>query len=151
MIVFRIRRRPVTIALGLPIAGIAAGVLLQAGLVRAEAPATAPVGGLAGLRQQRIDTLCQASDMVRRMYEQGLQTSAQVLRIDRMLLDAQLDAVATDKARAEILGKALTVARQQEALVSDQVRAGAAGPLAALEAKAERLRVEAQLAELTAK
>ena len=152
MIVLRMHGRRVIIVLGLLMVGVAAaGALLQAGFARAQAPATAPLAGLAGLRQQRIDTLRQASDMVRQMYEQGLQTLGDVQRIDRMLLEAQLDAAATDKARAEILGKALAVAKQQEALVSDQLRAGAATPLAALEATAERLKVEAQWTELAAK
>ena len=152
MTVLRVYGRRVLLVFGLLVVGVAAaGALLQAGFARAETPATAPLAGLAGLRQQRIDTLRQASDMARQMYEQGLQTLGDVQRIDRMLLEAQLDAAATDKARAEILGKALAVAKQQEALVSDQLRAGAATPLAALEATAERLKVEAQWTELAAK
>jgi outer membrane protein TolC len=49
------------------------------------------------------------------------------------------------------LKKAVAVAKQQEDLVSRQMRGGLATPLAALEAKAERLRLEAQVAEMAGK
>ncbi len=119
--------------------------------LRAQAPATAPSSERSGLRQQRIETLQQAADIARRMFEQGLTTTGEVLRVNRLLLDAQLEAATSVNDRTKLLQEALQVAKRQEELATTQLQAGAAGPLVLLEAKAERLRVEIQLSEMTTK
>jgi outer membrane protein TolC len=151
MIGFHILRGRRTIVLGFLVLGVAGALLLEARRAGAEGPAAAPATDVAALREQRIKTLRTAADMARQMYGQGTVEFAEVLRIDRSLLDAQLESAATDQARVEILKKALGVARQLEDLASARNRAGVGTPLATLEATAERLRVEVRLAELTAK
>ncbi len=83
--------------------------------------------------------------------ESGTLPYVEMFRIESMLLDAHLDAVATDKDRSEILGNALAAAKKNKAVAAQRAQSGLATPLMALEAKAERLRIEAQLAELAAK
>ena len=151
MIVLRMFRGRRTIALGFLMVGIAGTVLLEAPRARAEGPATAPGAELAALREQRIDTLRRAAGMARQMYQRGLLAFDEVLGIDRLLLEAQLESAATDKARGEILKKALAVAKELEDLVSKRERAGMTSPLDTLQATADRLHLEARLAELTAK
>jgi outer membrane protein TolC len=85
------------------------------------------------------------------MFEQGLTTTGEVFRVNRLLLDAQLEAATSAKDRTKLLQEALQVAKRQEELATTQLQAGAAGPLVPLEAKAERLRVEIQLSEITTK
>ncbi len=132
MIVLRIPRGRRTIALGLLTVSIAGAVLFEARRARAAAPTTSPATELASLRQQRIDTLGTAADTARQMYNPGLLDFSEVLRIDRFLLEAQLESAATDNARVELLKKALAVMRQQEALLSQRERAGTATSLATL-------------------
>ena len=126
-------------------------VSLKPTRLRAQAPATASSTQRSGLRQQRIETLQQAADISRRMFEQGLTTTGEVFRVNRLLLDAQLEAATSAKDRTKLLQEALQVAKRQEELATTQLQAGAAGPLVPLEAKAERLRVEIQLSEMTTK
>jgi outer membrane protein TolC len=143
MINYCVQRRR-TLGLGFLVC-IAGGALLEAGLAGAEAPAATQ---LAALRQQRIDTLQTASGVAREMYQNGTVLLQDVLRVDRLLLDARLEIASTDKDRAKVLADALKVAKQQEALTSQHHQAGAVTSLTVLEATADRLRVEAQLAEL---
>jgi hypothetical protein len=117
----------------------------------ADPPSTASATGVAGLQQQRIETLRRASDVAHRMYEQGAATAGEMFRIDRLLLDAQLESAASVRERTIVLKNALEVAQKQEELASRQHEAGAAGPLVPLEAKADRLRLEIELSKSNAK
>ena len=118
---------------------------------RAQVPATAPSTGVAALHQQRVEALQQAAAYVRPGYEQGMTTAAEIHRVDRMLLDAQLEAATTDAQRVKLLQKALEMAKKQEEVAAARHAAGQATSLVPLEAKADRLRVEIKLAEMTAK
>jgi hypothetical protein len=109
-------------------------------------PAQSPATG--ELQQLRVETLQQASQLVHQMYDKGTATNDQVLRTDRQLLDAQLERASSDEDRIKILEKALELAKKQEASASQQEKLGVATPLAALEAKADRLRVEIQLTSM---
>ena len=134
------------------------GVVLGAFLVRPEMAGTwaaAPAGGAGGevakLRQERIDTLREASELATRMYETGLIDSEEVSRWQRELLSAELESAGSAEERTALLRKGLDAARKREELASQRLKVGAATPLAVHEAKAYRLRVELQLAEASAK
>ncbi len=120
-------------------------VLGIAGWLHAGPATTAPAPALSDLQQQRVATLQQAADLAQKMYEQGAATIGETFRVQRLLLDAQLEAATSTPQRVQLLQKALAVARQQEQLTSSRHSSGVAGPLEPLEAKAERLRLEIEL------
>ena len=145
------RRRHTMTVLGLLGVIVVDGLFAAPSRSHAQAPSTAPSTELAGLRQQRIETLRQASDVAHRMFAQGMSTAGEVFRIDRSLLDAQLESAASIDERVKLLQNALEIAKQQEDLALRQHKAGLTAPLAPLEARAERLRIAVRLIELTAK
>jgi outer membrane protein TolC len=85
------------------------------------------------------------------MFEKRLTTAEETFRIDRSLLDAQLESATSVQDRINVLQNALEVAKKQEELASRQQQAGVVGPLAPLEAKADRLGLEIEMSKLTAK
>jgi outer membrane protein TolC len=140
------------IALGILMVGVADAVLVEARGARPEAEAPVPPATeLAALRQQRINTLRTAADTARQMYDQGALDFAEMLRINRALLEAEVESAVTINERVALLTKALAAAKQQEDVVSKRYQAGTATRLATLEATAERLYVEARLAALAEK
>jgi hypothetical protein len=133
--------------------GIAAGVVFAVMPTHSHAqdPGTAPSGDVTALRRQRVETLQRASSVAHQLYANGQLTGEEVFRVDRLLLDAQLESAIAREDRAKLLQAALDVARRQEDLASQHSKAGLGSTVAAMEATADRLRVEIQLAEITAK
>ncbi len=114
-------------------------------------PSSKPSSDIASLHRQRIATLQQACDYVHAMYDQGQITADEMFRVDRRLIDAKLDATTAPAERIQLLQRALDTARKQERIAAEHERAGTGPALDALDAKAERLRVEIQLAQESAK
>ena len=111
------------------------------------AAATQPSAELSGLQQQRIETLRQGSGLARQLFARGLVNADEVSHFDRALLEAELDAAASPDERVTVLRRALDAAKGQEDLAVKRAQAGLDTTLAPLQARADRLRVEIQLAE----
>jgi outer membrane protein TolC len=99
------------------------------------------------LRKERIETLRQAAQSAQELYAHGTLDFGEVIRLNQALLDAEL-ASATARERVDLLKKAVELAKQQEQLAATRFQAGMANQLGVLEAKAHRLAVEIQLAQV---
>ncbi len=126
---------------------IVVGFLLHPQRSHGDAVANAPADNAAKLKQERVETLRKASDLAHTLATQGAITWDESSRVDQRLLDAQLDAADSADARAKILQAALQVARDQEDLAARRQRSGYVSSLVPLEAKADRLRIEIELAK----
>jgi outer membrane protein TolC len=132
------------------------GIILSGAFVlwpahtRAAAAASAPSGDLPKLRQERIATLREASDLAVQLFKQGLLNGEEVHSLNRRLLQAELEGAGSPEQRVAILRKALEVARKQEEFIAQRERSGLVTPLSSLEAKESRLDVEIELAQATA-
>lgn len=110
-----------------------------------------PPSDVSQLQQQRIETLRKASTLAHTLSEKGVMTMGEAFRIDRLLLDAQLESAGSASDRAKLLQNAIDIARKQEEFADKQQQAGYVTSVVPLEAKAERLHLEIQLAQLVGK
>lgn len=130
-----------------------AGVLAFAcALLAAKARAGAgdaqkPSNELVKLQQEQVATLREASEVAGQLFAHGVGSIADVNRLNRMLVDAELKSATSHNERVSILQDALAAAKKQEEFASQQAQAGVASALAPLEAKAYRLGIEVSLAE----
>jgi outer membrane protein TolC len=137
------------IVIGLLGAVAAAGLALAP--TRSHADAPPPAAAPPDLQRERTGTLRQASDIVHKMFAQGMSNIGEVSRIDRSLLEAELESASSAQDRRQILEGALEMAKKQEQLTVQQHQVGTTSPLAPLEAKAYRLQIEIELSKSTAK
>jgi outer membrane protein TolC len=136
------------------LAGVSAGigiVLLVSRSSAQPAPAEANASrDVSKLQEERLATLREAAKFAAELYARGVGSLDQVNRCNQLLLDAELESAA-GKQRIEILQNAVTSAKRAEEMATQQYQAGMTTQLAALEAKAYRLRLEIELAKEVAR
>ena len=141
--VIPIRRRHGTIGLALALAA-SAGWWSRS---MAEPPPATQPADVAGLKQQRVQTLRTASDLALQLYSRGLGDVLPVLQCDEALAAARLAYAGTPAERLAALRDAKATADQHEALAASRFKAGLTSDLDVNLFKAHRLDVEIQLAE----
>ncbi len=114
-------------------------------------PAATQPSDLVKLRQERVESLKRAVDLATQLYDRGLGDFAVLSQCDRQLFDAKLDAAATPQDRIAVLRDSKDDAVKTEKLTEDRFKAGLTNGLDVAMATSDRLKVEIQLAEESAK
>jgi outer membrane protein TolC len=100
------------------------------------------------LQQDRKNTLQQAVDFAVEQYRHGVTDFLIVLRLQRELLDAELDMSDPREEKMRALAKHLKIANESLALMEARYQAGGVTKMDVLLAKSEKLHVEIQLARM---
>lgn len=101
--------------------------------------------------EERLATVREMVRIVAERFKNGQGTIEQIREANRMLLEAELDACASDKDRVAILESAVGEAKLLEERAQAMVKAGQAQGNLSLAVKADRLQVEIALERLRAK